>query len=43
VIRVPEPDYEPSPLESDDEDGFPWDCDRGGGLGNFDSEGGDED
>jgi len=23
---------------SDDEDGYPWDCDRGGDLGNYDED-----
>jgi hypothetical protein len=32
------PDYEPSPFDSDDEDGFPWDLDRGGDLGNYEEE-----
>jgi hypothetical protein len=32
------PDHAPDELESDDEDGFPWDADRGGDLGNYDEE-----
>ena len=29
------PDHIPDPYESDDEDGYPWDLDRGGDLGNY--------
>lgn len=31
------PDYIPSEAD-DDEDGFPWDCDSGGDLGNYDED-----
>lgn len=32
------PDHSPDPYESDDEDGFPYDCDRGLPLGNEEDE-----
>lgn len=32
------PDYMPDELESDDEDGYPWDFERFGDLGNYDEE-----
>jgi hypothetical protein len=32
------PDYLPDPYLSEDEDGFPWDCDLGGDLGNYDED-----
>jgi hypothetical protein len=29
---------EPVVDHSDDEDGYPWDCDRGGDLGNYEED-----
>jgi hypothetical protein len=32
------PDHSPDPYESDEEEGFPWDFDNGGDLGNYEGE-----